>query len=247
MLASGDWKNRRSNLKVVSQKTKSRLPIFEARFGKDGLMLWNIHISYEPTSDAAIQVIKSKSNLTRTKSSIEANHCTVWRIGTHKEVEKSLPFIIKTHEYHGDKYIKACKELSRQDSIVVPSSFSLDVLEDEMDVTRLEVPKTKVDHEANITDKVFTMTANILKGVFAGGLDSEFTFDLSKEETTIINQIGFPTFILGRSGTGKTTCLAFKLLSNYVRSIDAGNPSGPKQVIYLSYLRDFKADRCRSL
>ncbi|RPA76351.1 hypothetical protein BJ508DRAFT_331206 [Ascobolus immersus RN42] len=238
LLASGNWSKRSSILNAVPQDKKATLPIFTARFGRDGLILWNVHLAYEERLDIAIQVVK------------------VWRVGSHKEIEKSIPFILKTQRYHGDKYLKACK-VRREGEIYRPAEFPLDTLEADIDTTRVKVAQDEVLRETNITDKVFTLTQNVLKGVFAGGLESEFTFDLSKEESAIIKQVGYPSFILGRSGTGKTTCLAFKLLNNYIRAkrLDL-KPHGFKQIfvtrsqtlaeklnVYIRKLVDFEMGR----
>lgn len=43
-----------------------------------------------------------------------------------------------------------------------------------------------------------------------------FPIDPSNEEIKIINHFKTPAFILGRSGTGKTTCLIYKMVSRYL-------------------------------
>ena len=43
----------------------------------------------------------------------------------------------------------------------------------------------------------------------------EFPFDLSPEEMKIVGHFDTSSLILGRSGTGKTTCLLFKILAKY--------------------------------
>ena len=58
----------------------------------------------------------------------------------------------------------------------------------------------------------------MLDGILASGTSAEFPFDVAHDEVEIIRQTSSASFILGRSGTGKTTCLAFKLLSNYIGS-----------------------------
>lgn len=56
------------------------------------------------------------------------------------------------------------------------------------------------------------MTEKVLACLGSAPDAVEFPFELSKEELDIIEQKNSASFILGRSGTGKTTCLLFQLL-----------------------------------
>lgn len=47
---------------------------------------------------------------------------------------------------------------------------------------------------------------------------AEYPFDVSSKEIRIIRHFKTAAFVLGRSGTGKTTCLVYKLLSRYLAS-----------------------------
>ncbi|RPB01677.1 hypothetical protein L873DRAFT_646647 [Choiromyces venosus 120613-1] len=51
---------------------------------------------------------------------------------------------------------------------------------------------------------------------------------LSREEAKVVNHSTGATFILGRSGTGKTTCLIYKLVGKYISTRENGQP--PRQV-----------------
>lgn len=53
-------------------------------------------------------------------------------------------------------------------------------------------------------------------------LFAEFPPDTSPEEIEVINHIQSGTLIMGRSGTGKTTCLVHKLVRNYIVSRSCG-------------------------
>ncbi|KAL9045188.1 MAG: hypothetical protein Q9214_001735 [Letrouitia sp. 1 TL-2023] len=55
--------------------------------------------------------------------------------------------------------------------------------------------------------------------------------NLSPEERQVISHISTSTLILGRSGTGKTTCLVFKLVAMYLSSTKAGSNQPAKQVL----------------
>lgn len=64
------------------------------------------------------------------------------------------------------------------------------------------------------------MTERILDCLFSEQDSSSIAvpFILSRKETEIIKHANTAAFILGRSGTGKTTCLLYKLLSRYMAS-----------------------------
>ena len=68
------------------------------------------------------------------------------------------------------------------------------------------------------------MTRKVLDCIFSATDSIEFPFDLSKQETEIIQHSDTAAFILGRSGTGKTTCLLFKLLSRNIASRENETP-----------------------
>jgi len=70
--------------------------------------------------------------------------------------------------------------------------------------------------------KFFSLTTVVFDGILQGALTSEFPVDPSTEELHVINHFKSPAFILGRSGTGKTTCLIYKLVSRYLESTTEG-------------------------
>ena len=61
---------------------------------------------------------------------------------------------------------------------------------------------------------------------------AEFPFDLSTEEFRILSHSQTASMILGRSGTGKTTCLIFKLVGKYLASKAVVGETPVKQVSY---------------
>lgn len=65
------------------------------------------------------------------------------------------------------------------------------------------------------TDKFYNMTDPFLNAISEATGREEFPFDLSPEEMDIVRHFDTSSLILGRSGTGKTTCLLFKILAKY--------------------------------
>ena len=72
----------------------------------------------------------------------------------------------------------------------------------------------------------------MFKAIVNNDLMAEFPFDLSTEEFRIISHFQTASMILGRSGTGKTTCLVFKLVGKYLTSKAVVGETSVKQVSY---------------
>lgn len=60
------------------------------------------------------------------------------------------------------------------------------------------------------------VTQTTIDNLVSQNTDAEFPLVLSQEELGIIKNSRTSTLILGRSGTGKTTCLVYKLLGRYL-------------------------------
>ena len=56
----------------------------------------------------------------------------------------------------------------------------------------------------------------MMNAILQNNLRAEFPFEVSTVEYEIIKHFDSSTLTLGRSGTGKTTCLVFKMVKNYL-------------------------------
>ena len=57
-----------------------------------------------------------------------------------------------------------------------------------------------------------------MRSIQSRDLSAEFPFETSREEARVIGHFETASLILGRSGTGKTTCLVYKLMRKYLAS-----------------------------
>lgn len=73
----------------------------------------------------------------------------------------------------------------------------------------------KIDVDEFEIDRYYSLTEPLLKSLFVNDVASQYPFELSQEELRIVAHFETPTLVLGRSGTGKTTCLVFKILASY--------------------------------
>lgn len=72
-----------------------------------------------------------------------------------------------------------------------------------------------------------------MRSILSSDLSAEFPFEISKEEARVINHFQTASLILGRSGTGKTTCLVYKLVRRYLASKAVIDEKPVRQVSYM--------------
>lgn len=65
-------------------------------------------------------------------------------------------------------------------------------------------------------DKFYAFTEPLIRSIFSDNMTAELPLDLSKDEECVIGYFHTSTLILGRSGTGKTTCLIYKLVAQHL-------------------------------
>ena len=70
----------------------------------------------------------------------------------------------------------------------------------------------------------------MIRSIISNDLSAEFPFDLSGEEARVIRHFRTASLILGRSGTGKTTCLVFKMVGKFLASKAVADERPVRQV-----------------
>lgn len=113
-------------------------------------------------------------------------------------------------------------DISSQNSTQPPRSIKLDV--------RI-VDQDTID----MANKFYALTAPLIGSVLNNDLTAEFTFDLSQDEINVIKHFQTASLILGRSGTGKTTCLVFKLVGKHLARKKLDDEQRIKQVSYVTF------------
>ena len=71
-----------------------------------------------------------------------------------------------------------------------------------------------------------------MHSIISNNLSAVFPFHMSREEIGVIRHFRTASLILGRSGTGKTTCLVFKLVGKYLASRAVADERPARQVSY---------------
>lgn len=134
-------------------------------------------------------------------------------------MEQSEDVILRHQKTFRREFVEACKaRVQDVKGTYLPKTFGTELLDEEQMCGTLTREESLDLHNAVITGKFYTLTQTVLDGILTSGSSAEFPFDVAHDEVEIIRQNSSASFILGRSGTGKTTCLAFKLLSSYIGS-----------------------------
>ena len=192
----------------IEFKTKQpKIALHGSKCRSDTIFLWQVDIAAGPKPDMEQQIIK------------------IWAVGSRKMISSMISEITNYQESLPDATIAKCLETSDIPKVwshhgtpVIPRSHA------ELDI-RL------VDQEFIDTfNKSFTVTNGLLQSVFQHDLSAEYPFDLSHEEMRIIQHFKSPTLILGRSGTGKTTCLIFKMIGKLLASAQISPQQLSRQV-----------------
>ncbi|CAJ0759747.1 3823_t:CDS:10 [Entrophospora sp. SA101] len=155
----------------------------------------------------------------RDKSYIQ--HAVIWAVTVNEEqTNERLENIALLHQVYTPEHKDKCAfQQIGKGGIVLPKSF-----EDEGGTksTQSRLRKNQTDdenllkvHEMLTTNKFVPLSKSLFLSLARGG--TEFTFQVSKLEYEIINHPS-SAIVIGRSGTGKTTCIVFRLLASYLKS-----------------------------
>ena len=209
---------------LESSSEAPRIPLRATKWRADTYFLWQIDLAVGAEPELEQQVIK------------------VWTVGSKKMLNSMSSEVMRYQKGFTETHVVRCLEEGPViDGKNLPKIY--DHLGNVQKVqSQAELDIRLVDQEFIDTfNKSFTLTSGLLQSIIQQDLTAEFPFDLSRTELEIIQHFKTPTLILGRSGTGKTTCLVFKMIAKYIASCKA-SPSQPvKQVrlIRVAFPRDF--------
>lgn len=190
-----------------------RIPLRFTKWRSNTLFLWQVDIAPGPGPDLEQQVIK------------------VWAVGSGKSL-KSMPDEIKQYQ-KSLPILHVARCLEEGPSLLGrrrPNIYDqLGIAQDLPTHTDLDI--RFIDQEFIDTfNKSFTVTEHLLRAIVEGDLSAEFPFDVSQTELRIIQHTQTPTLIMGRSGTGKTTCLMLKMIAKHIAACNASPREQRRQV-----------------
>ncbi|KAH6917673.1 hypothetical protein BKA70DRAFT_1178689 [Coprinopsis sp. MPI-PUGE-AT-0042] len=174
-------------------------PIFEAKMTRDTRLVYQVDCVPEYDSNFERQVIK------------------VFGIYTHAQIDKrfwdSMGYQLCKK---GKQYRDRCKFRNRPfdagDYVVAPASFPPVEVEEKDDIIVPELPREDLEeiHSLLVLEKFVMLSQELLNSILAD-LDVAHVFNVTPHEKEIIEH-PYSCYVLGRSGTGKTTTMLFKML-----------------------------------
>ncbi|KAI9334519.1 hypothetical protein DFJ73DRAFT_852992 [Zopfochytrium polystomum] len=180
------------------------IAIFECKVLNNLRVVWQVDVTYLEAISMHSQVIK------------------IWCIGNHSDVDNVVKYIEAAQRVYSQEHILRCKRRNFSGGLAVPVTWEDDG-GDSHHVVRLDSfhdadPNEALRmHEMAVTAKFIPLSKVFMRWLLAGSgapTDCEFPFAVSQQEHEILAHTK-SLIICGRSGTGKTSCLVFRLLAQF--------------------------------
>ncbi|TFK22062.1 P-loop containing nucleoside triphosphate hydrolase protein [Coprinopsis marcescibilis] len=187
-------------------KGKDLVPVYEAKMTRDSRLVYQIDCVPEFRTETGVrkgrdrgerQVIKIFGIYAYTQPTY------IWQsVGLQQAQKKGVEYTLRCNVRYKNP----------NDSLIVPAAFPPSNASPSNTVIVPEVPKEDLDelHELLVLEKFVTFSKELRNAILAE-LNIEHVFNLSPQEMEIIEH-PFSCYVLGRSGTGKTTTMLFKML-----------------------------------
>ena len=200
-LAQGFWSDRMRGY----GGDKVRVPLRSLMCDAPTRVIWQVDFGYDELVNAERQLI------------------IIWDFGTYDDIDKVADKVAVIHSRYTEQHVACCNTRPSQD----PDGSWIPWMPPPQDAEGGEngLQFVRADDRAilEVGNRFFNLTKGMIKSALANKLGSQYPFNFSQDETTITLHNTTPTLILGRSGTGKTTCLIYKLLARYLASRGDGN------------------------
>ncbi|KAI5829770.1 hypothetical protein K523DRAFT_416462 [Schizophyllum commune Tattone D] len=186
-------------------KTSSKVPIYEAKMTGDTRLVYQVDCVADWQNPG-----------------MERQVISLYGVFTHAQMDDRLRRIFdaigKEVGRKGKEYQQRCIYRQRPavsgDNVFEPATFPLaeETPARDSDEEEIQLPPEDMErvHELLTLDKYFLFSQNVLKCLMAD-VDVAHVFRLSGKELEIVSHVG-SCYVLGRSGTGKTTTMLFKIL-----------------------------------
>ena len=270
-LANGDWTR---TLAKKLDHVPSDIHLYEAKLSKGARIVWELAVAFSPRrSEDADQRLGANASDSGVKGGrIYAEVIRVWDIVlSHDNLLRTIDRIVRSHNRGSGCILqKNLKGIVRQKfhtgSGVLHQRVPILYVEIDDDgesqnsqmkdaelapvAQRYFPPASPNETEYHIM-KFYAFTSTLVTNILADqGMKVDFPFRVTELEHAIIHlQPRPPTAILllGRSGTGKTTCCVYRLWSAFIRywekATAAKAPLMPRKVFY----NDTQKDECEML
>ncbi|KAJ3410746.1 recombinase rad51 [Chytridiales sp. JEL 0842] len=208
-LADGYWKK---NLIKKAHYSDFLVYVYETKILPGLSVIWQVDVAWLESKKTFSQMIR------------------LWYLGGQNDLQSSYKKIAVAHRTYSAERIRRCnlRPMGPGNRTVIPAVFEDDG-GDKVYVTRLQSSTSDVDalmmHDMTVTSKFIPLSKIFLHWLISTQKDAgEFPFMLSQDEDYIVRHPG-SVLLCGRSGTGKTSCSVFRLLSMfYVYHCQASTP-----------------------
>lgn len=195
-IGSGNFRSRKQ--KENYKRLKVPLRCYEC--GHNVSILWQVFIGHDEITHGSKQMI------------------TIWAVGDSSAIDKGVLQATHFQRGYSEETVRRCRPLpsSGKGKEYIPIRF-IDDHSDKSMIPSEDLDVRTVDPQViAMGNKFYALTEPVIRSILANELTAEFPFDLSREEAQCIAHFQTSSLILGRSGTGKTTCLVFKLVGKYL-------------------------------
>ncbi|KAJ2932243.1 hypothetical protein H1R20_g4868, partial [Candolleomyces eurysporus] len=201
-------------------KPDVKFPVFEAKMTRDSRLVYQIDCIPEYENNSERQAIK------------------IFGIYTHAQIDKrfwdSMGYqLSKKGKAYRDRCTFRNQPHDKGDYVIPSATFPPLKKEVSDDNVIPELPKEDVDeiHSLLVLEKFVTLSKELLKSIFVD-LDVTHPFNVDLQEKEIIDHQS-SCYVLGRSGTGKTTTALFKMLGiecAYTQQSETLSVARPRQI-----------------
>ncbi|KIN94541.1 hypothetical protein M404DRAFT_380130 [Pisolithus tinctorius Marx 270] len=177
---------------------RSGVPIFEAKMQRDLRLVYQIDCVPDHDGEIERQAIK------------------IYEICTHTQLNRIWDAMNHHLSGKGKEYIQRCTyrnpPVHPGDKVYLPAVFPPEVHDVVVKPLPLALGDQEMDqlHSLLVLDKYITFSQALINGLIAMK-DVQHVFELSPQERKIV-ECTTSCYVLGRSGTGKTTTMLFKML-----------------------------------
>ncbi|KAG8220598.1 hypothetical protein J3R82DRAFT_2824 [Butyriboletus roseoflavus] len=176
----------------------SEIPIFEAKMQRDLRLVYQIDVVPDHDGEVERQVIK------------------IYGIYTHTQLNRIWDAIGQHLAGKGREYRRRCiyrnRPVQAGSDIYLPACFPSECLQNDTGSTPLVLSNEDMEelHSLLVLDKYVTFSQAFLHSLILNQ-DVQHVFELTPQERRIV-ECTTSCYVLGRSGTGKTTTMLFKML-----------------------------------
>ncbi|KAJ7371754.1 TPR and ankyrin repeat-containing protein 1 [Desmophyllum pertusum] len=265
MLANGRW-NKTLCKRLEGEAKKEGIQLYESKLTKGQRIIWEKTIAF---SGRCSENPELRLNMGNAEGRIYSDIIRVWDIVLdHDKLQRSIEHIVKSHDRGMDciikKKLKGITVDARSDSTssseCLPNKYAeiadleqrnnqlvtKDVPKKPIDLSQMFFPPASANEQEYHILKFYSFNTAMVKTVLESDTSSkiDFPFKITELEHAIVNlrpDPPIPIILLGRSGTGKTTCCLYRLWDKFQRYWESAVTAGPH---IARYVPPVEATRC---